>query len=77
MTFGAPGRGFEVHEKISADGFGAICLFADGTGEYEYLTKNAVKGEIRVLGDTDVTPAEDGCLKLKVRSTTIIWSLPH
>ena len=76
VTAGEPGRGFEVHEKISARGLGAICLFTDGAGEYVYRTKNRLSGELRVLGDATVEMAEDGTLTIRAHSTAIVWSLP-
>lgn len=75
VTKGTPGRGFEVHEKISGRGLGAVCLFADGMGEYEYRTKNPANGELSVLGDATVTAEADGTLRIHTRSTAIVWSV--
>ena len=75
VTIGKPGYGFEAHEKISRRGLGAVCLFTDGLGEYEYRTQSKISGEIRILGDVTVRRAEDGCLLIRVRSNAIVWSL--
>ena len=75
VTIGVPGHGFEVHEKIAQSGKGAVCLFADGTGEYEYLTKNKVSGTISILGDATAEKTEDGTLLIHTRSNAIVWSL--
>ncbi|MBQ9121610.1 MAG: alpha-galactosidase [Clostridia bacterium] len=75
VTVGTPGRGFEVHEKISERGKGAICLFADGAGDYEYLTRSKPSGDIRTLGDVTVERTKDGYLAIRTRSTAIVWSV--
>lgn len=39
---GVPGGSPEIHEKIAANGRGAVVIFATAAGKYEYLTANRV-----------------------------------
>ena len=74
ITLGQPGHGFEVHEKISARGRGAVCFFTDG-GEYQYATLGRTTGEIRILGEAAAERIEDGSLLIRARGNAIVWCL--
>jgi len=59
VTLGRPGYTLEVHEKISAAGRGAVVLFTNANGKYEYKIQNPVKTDkVTIFGAGKLVDAD-------------------
>ena len=59
VVFGRPGEVFEAHEKISG-GRGAIVLFANMRGHYDYRISSEVSENVTVFGGASIAERDDG-----------------
>lgn len=66
---GAVGGSPEIHEKISPGGRGAICVFANAKGTYQYVSRNKVVGTFWATEGASVELDSAGRAKLELAFT--------
>jgi alpha-galactosidase len=54
----------ETHEKIAANGRGAVVVFATSGGTYQYVTRNRVSAKHWATAGTQIENAPDGTVRL-------------
>lgn len=66
IVTGVVGGTPEIHEKVDADGRGAVCLFAPRAGRYTYVTNHAVDGRHAAMDGVEVERLPSGRAKISV-----------